>query len=294
MLQIDKLALEKSRAHITRGEETFKIVAIDDDLDCVERIEKLMSHIEGATYLYGFTDALEGVAYLKQHQADLVFLAIEMLDIKGIAIAKEIEKIVPTPAVCFVTNHSCYSYEAWRTNAVYCILKPVEKEDLECAIMRGRYYKLFKKMEAMKNINPRKIEMRCFPSFDVFVDDEIVEFANGKVKELLAFLVYQQGHWCTIDQIVFCVLEKHAEKSGKQYYRTLMYRLKRILQKYGIEYILETGYGRARVKPLYYNCEYYEYLKGNKELFQGAFMGTYLWAEEAVAFMTRESIRKKN
>lgn len=294
MLKKDNLILDKGGAHPAECGEDLKIIAIDDDTRCLKRIEELAGQIEGIRFQRGFTKPLEGIEYIKTHHIDVVFLAIAMADIGGIAVARKLEVLRPTPAVAFITKERNYSYDAWRTNAIDYILKPFDKEDLERAIGRARYYKLFKEMEARKNVSRKKIVMKCFPSFDVFVDDEIIEFANAKVKELLAFLVYQQGNWCTIDQIVFSVLEKQAEKSGKQYYRTLIYRLKNVLDRYGIGFILETGYGRARVKPMHYTCEYYEYLKGKRELFQGTFMGTYLWAEEMVAFMTRESIREKD
>lgn len=294
MLENDASRLGEDGAHIAGYAEDIRIVAIDDDPTCLKEIEKLVTEIEGVKYLGGFTDPLEGIEYIKKHRVDFVFLAIAMANIQGITVARQIEELDTAPAVSFVTRERNYSYDAWRTNAVDYILKPFEKKDLVRAIGRARYYKLFKEIEARKNVTQKKIWMKCFPSFDVFVDGEIVEFANRKVKELLAFLVYQQGNWCSIDQIVFSVLERQGEKSGKQYYRTLIHRLKNVLERYGIEFILETGYGRARVKPLHYECEYYEYLKGKKNLFQGAFMGTYLWAEDSVAFMIRESRRKDN
>lgn len=291
MLQRENSDLADNKIYSGKCLEDLKIIAIDDDLKCLERIEYLMGQVEGGNYIRGFTDPLKGIEYIKQHRIDFVLLAISMADIVGIDVARRIEKLRPSPAVAFVTKYRSYSFDAWRTNAVDYILKPIEKEELERAIGRARYYKLFWEIESTKNVSQKKILIKCFPSFEVLVDGVIVEFTNSKVKELLAFLIYQQGNWCTIDQIVFSVLEKQGEKSGKQYYRTLVFRLRKVLERYGIDFMLETGYGRARVRPLFYSCEYYEYLKGKKELFQGAFMGTYLWAEDAVAFMTRECNR---
>lgn len=242
--------------------EPMRIIAIDEDRASLEHIEALIRKTEGTEFLKGFTDPVEGIAYIEDHSVDLVFMAVAMSSMQGILAAQQIEKINPAVALAFVTREREYSYEAWRTNAVHYILKPIEAKDLERAILRARYYKVFVEMMAATDITIKDVFIKCFPSFDVFVKGEIVDFTYAKVKELFAFLVYQQGNWCTIDQIVFSILEDQEEKSGKQYYRTLMYRLKKVLGKYGIEYILETGYGRARMNPLYCRCEYYEYLRG--------------------------------
>ena len=287
---IDHSGIIKGAEHAAGYAEDLRIVAIDNDPISLKQIGDLITQMDGVKYQRGFLDVLDGIAYIKEQRVDLVFIAISMYSDQGIIVARQLEEMNPPPAIAFVTWRRDYSYDAWRTNAVDYILKPVKIEDLVRTVGRARYYKLFKEIEERKNVSKKQIVMKCFPSFDVFVDGEIVEF-NAKVKELLAFLVYQQGNWCTIDQIVFSVLEKQTEKSGIQYYRTLMHRLKNVLERYGIQFILETGYGRARIKSLHFTCEYYEYLKGKRDLFQGTFMGTYLWAEDANAFMTRESNR---
>ncbi len=290
-MQIDHSGIIKGAEHAAGYAEDLRIVAIDNDHISLKQIGDLITQMDGVKYQRGFLDVLDGIAYIKEQRVDLVFIAISMYSDQGIIVARQLEEMNPPPAIAFVTWRRDYSYDAWRTNAVDYILKPVKIEDLVRTVGRARYYKLFKEIEERKNVSKKQIVMKCFPSFDVFVDGEIVEFTYAKVKELLAFLVYQQGNWCTIDQIVFSVLEKQTEKSGKQYYRTLMHRLKNVLERYGIQFILETGYGRARIKSLHFTCEYYEYLKGKRDLFQGTFMGTYLWAEDANAFMTRESNR---
>lgn len=266
------------------------IIAIDDDAAVLERIKRFVSEVENTEYLGGFTEPSEGVAYVAEHKVDLVFLAVAMLRVQGLEVARQIQGMNRPPAIAFVTRAAQYSYDAWKTDAVDYILKPFKKSDLERAIYRARQYKLVKELELQGSYSRKKIYIKCFPSFDVFVDGDILEFTYGKVKELLAFLVYQQGNWSSIDQIVVYVLENHDERSGKEYYRTLIYRLKKILGKYGIGHILETGYGKARVNPAYFTCEYYQYIEGKQELFHDTFMGAYGWAGDAAAYMAEKIV----
>ncbi|MBQ9031758.1 MAG: hypothetical protein IJ106_09955 [Parasporobacterium sp.] len=52
------------------------------------------------------------------------------------------------------------------------------------------------------------------------------------------------------------------------------------LSKYQIADILESCYGKMQVVPEKYDCDYYQYLDGSRNLFKGEYMGTYVWAEE--------------
>ncbi len=49
------------------------IIAIDDDAAVLERIKRFVSEVENTEYLGGFTEPLEGVAYVAEHKVDLVF-----------------------------------------------------------------------------------------------------------------------------------------------------------------------------------------------------------------------------
>lgn len=276
-------------------QDNVKIIAIDPEPEVLNQIAMYVAEIEEAEFLEGFSNSIHALQFLKEHRVDLVFLAMVMEPMQGIQTAERIAEVKDAPVVAYVTWKKEYSYEAWKTHAVAYILKPFQKEDLECAVKRARYYKRIKLAEQIGNVagdettdnQKPEVFIKCFPAFDIYVNGEIIKFSSNKVKELLAFLVFRQGNWVEIDQIVFYILESHEERKGKQYYRTLMFRLKKVLEEYNIDNMLENGYGRARINPEYFTCEYYQYLNGSNEMFQGAFMGSYSWSEEAKAYMTR-------
>lgn len=267
------------------GVEKVGIVAIDQEQEALDMVQTCAQNLEGAEYLGGYTDFSEGINYLCKNKAELVLIGAELKEVRQNKLEDGLEELFYVPALAFMSDKTDYAYEAWKTEALDYILKPMTKERLRRVIERAKYYRLFRMLEEKKGPCGRNIYIKCFPAFDIFIDGKIVQFSYGKVKELLAFLVYQQGNWCSIDQIVLYVLENQEEKNAKEYYRTLMYRLKQRLESYGIRHILETGYGRARINPRYFVCEYYEYLKGKHELFQGTFLGAYGWAGDAAAYM---------
>lgn len=276
------------KMYTENGTEKVGIVAIDKGQEELDKVQVCARNLEGVEYLGGYTDFSEGINYLCKHEAGLVLVGTELKEVKQGKLKNSLEELVYAPAVAFMSDKTDYAYEAWKAEALDYILKPITEERLRRAVERVKYYRFFQMLEEKKGPCGKNIYIKCFPSFDVFINGKIVQFSYGKVKELLAFLVYQQGNWCSIDQIVVYVLENYDEKTGKEYYRTLMYRLKHKLESYGIRHILETGYGRARINPRYFVCEYYEYLKGRRELFQGTFMGAYGWAGDAAAYMSRQ------
>ncbi len=109
-------------------------------------------------------------------------MAVAMLRVQGLEVARQIQEMNRPPAIAFVTRAAQYSYDAWRTDAVDYILKPFKKSDLERAIYRARQYKLVKEIELQGSYSRKKIYIKCFPSFDVFVDGDILEFTYGKSK----------------------------------------------------------------------------------------------------------------
>ena len=133
--------------------------------------------------------------------------------------------------------------------------------------------------------------IRCFPDFELFINETPVSFKSRKAKELLALLVHYEGNWVPIDKITFCLLENCEEHSSKNYSRTILYRLKQALAPYHLEQLVESAYGKMRVHTEQFTCDYYNYLQGQTELFQGDYMGEYPWAETTRAAMWTKMVK---
>ena len=68
----------------------------------------------------------------------------------------------------------------------------------------------------------------------------------------------------------------------------MLFRLKQKLKEVGSEKLVESAYGKARVSPALFTCDYYRCLKGEKDLFFGEYMSDYDWAEQTLADMRRK------
>ena len=109
----------------------MRAVCVDDEKLITDYLVSLCREIPPLTEAQGFTRGREALAWLREHEADLVLLDIDMPDLNGIALAAEIKKIRPDTAVIFLTGFSEYAVQAFELRASGYLLKPVRAEKLE-------------------------------------------------------------------------------------------------------------------------------------------------------------------
>ena len=133
----------------------------------------------------------------------------------------------------------------------------------------------------------RRVSIRTFGHFDVFVDGEPVVFHYEKSKEMLAVLVDRNGGYVSNPYLISCLWE--SEPYGEKIQgrcRQAAHRLTETLKQYGIEDIIEKADGKRRLVPEQVDCDYYNYLKGRRipgQQFNGAYMSDYSWGEETLS-----------
>lgn len=265
----------------------MKYMIIDDEMNASNLLKRILDRYEGLSpedQILIFNDSVLAWDQIQAAPPDLIFLDIEMPKITGEELARRITALpAPRPFIIFITAFPQYSLFAWDTGAVSYILKPYSARSVYEAIER------FKKLSASPMPAPQtrsdKPFIRCFPDFELMKDNEPVFFKNRKSKELLAYLVHNQGNWVPLEKITFSLFEDLDELSSKNYLRTVLFRLKKTLSENGLEHLIETKYGSMRVNTAAFLCDYYQYLDGRTELFKGDYMGEYPWAETTRGFM---------
>jgi two-component system LytT family response regulator len=96
-------------------------IAIDDEPFALEVIRAHGSKVPFLNLAACFTNAFEALAYLAQHQVDLLFLDIKMPDISGLEL---MESLQPKPLVIFTTAYAEHAVQSYELNAVDYLLKP--------------------------------------------------------------------------------------------------------------------------------------------------------------------------
>lgn len=301
-------------------------VLVDDEERALNLLRIMLTRFDGFSkendHIYTFTQPVEALDFIRRTLVDVVFLDIEMPMLNGITLGKQISEELPAPPeIIYVTAFPEYSLDAWDIGAFGYILKPYDPKQISAVLNRVLKYHAAaaESITSAASIEvktgfgtenhghtppdataeKRNTQMhsnslphiRCFPDFELFINKTPVSFKSRKAKELLALLVHYEGNWVPIDKITFCLLENCEEHSSKNYSRTILYRLKQALAPYHLEQIVESAYGKMRVHTEQFTCDYYDYLQGQTELFQGDYMGEYPWAETTRAAMWTKMVK---
>ena len=97
-------------------------VAIDDEQAAIEVLNNHAGKTEFVNLIATFTNPIEAVEYINQHQVDLVFLDINMPDISGVDIP---QMLINKPSIIFTTAYSEYAVRSYELNAVDYLVKPI-------------------------------------------------------------------------------------------------------------------------------------------------------------------------
>lgn len=138
------------------------------------------------------------------------------------------------------------------------------------------------------------IKIRCFGSFEAFLDGTPIHFRYQKTKELLAYLIDRRGAMCTNRELE-AYLWSESSDSGKRHYAYLLKikeELIRIFKDAGYEDVLIRRRGNIAINPDLVDCDYYRCLKGSRDpedQFRGEYMRQYSWGEYTLGYLLSKS-----
>lgn len=259
----------------------MRVIVVDDMLSARKLMSAILEEITDVELVASFGTAEEAMRFLKENEIDIIFLDVVMPGMTGIEMAHALEAQLNPSEIIFVTGHAEYALDAWRTNAHAYILKPFVREDIERAIARCMLCRRSRDSE-------KKVEIRCFPGFDVFLDGEPIRFKSAKSKELLAYLVQNRGEWVKSEKLTYILFGDKDEKTSQAHLRVIFHRLRGTLKEHNLAELLETSFNQSRVRTELFECDYYRYLSGRKEEFHGEYLHDYSWGEPVLSLMLRE------
>lgn len=115
----------------------LNVLIVDDELPARERLKRLVEELPGcsvAGVCSNGTDALPLVGELKPA---VVLLDIRMPGMTGIEVARHLSALEDPPAIVFTTAYDEYALEAFESQAVGYLLKPVRSERLAQALRQA-------------------------------------------------------------------------------------------------------------------------------------------------------------
>ena len=115
----------------------FKTLIVDDEPLAREGLRILLSNDPDIAEIAEAKDGRDAVIAIRDMQPDLVFLDVQMPEMDGFSVVREIgaERM---PAVVFVTAHDEYAIQAFEINAIDYLLKPVTSRRFHEALRRAK------------------------------------------------------------------------------------------------------------------------------------------------------------
>ncbi|MBN1925613.1 MAG: response regulator transcription factor [Prolixibacteraceae bacterium] len=119
---------------------SIKTILVDDEIEALDSLEFLLSEFHEVKVMQKLTNPVELFSSLQIVQPDLLFLDINMKQISGIELIKQIRKVNQKLPIIFVTAYENYALEALQHHAFDYLLKPVERKKLENTIHNVKSY----------------------------------------------------------------------------------------------------------------------------------------------------------
>jgi two-component system, LytTR family, response regulator len=110
---------------------------VDDEPLAREGLRMLLAQDPEITTIHEAKDGREAVRAILDFEPDLVFLDVQMPEMDGFSVVREIDTR-QIPAIVFVTAHDKYAIQAFEVNAIDYLLKPVTGERFAKALERAK------------------------------------------------------------------------------------------------------------------------------------------------------------
>lgn len=116
---------------------THSAVIADDEPLLRHHLNKLLGECWPELEIVGLAkNGQEALQLIEQHKPSVVFLDIKMPQLDGMAAAKILDKSGTEAQIVFVTAYDEYALQAFETNAVDYLLKPLSEKRLEQCIAK--------------------------------------------------------------------------------------------------------------------------------------------------------------
>lgn len=266
----------------------MKTIIVDDELWAVKQLESAFGGRPGIELVGIFRNGESALEFAKKNPVKFALLDVRMGGMSGIELGRELRKLYPDIIIVYVSSYPEYFSDAYRdVRADYYILKPYNDEDVQDVLDR---------VELLSHRQKKRIQVRTFGRFDLFIDGSPVRFSNAKAKELLALCIDHKGGTVRMEEAVDKLWEGSPfNENVKTRYRKAVAYLNALFLEYQVPGVFESGYGTCCIKKDSIDCDYYEYLESEgKSTFFGEYMFEYSWAEETTALLEMQMFNKRD
>jgi len=115
----------------------LSVLIVDDELPARERLQRLVAEVPGCTVAGVCSNGADTLPLVGKLKPAVVLLDIRMPGMTGIEVARHLGALEHPPAIVFTTAYDEYALQAFDSQAVDYLLKPVRRERLEQALKQA-------------------------------------------------------------------------------------------------------------------------------------------------------------
>lgn len=247
----------------------MNILLVDDERLALESLKKAVSEALPQANSTTFQRASQAINFAETTQIDIAFLDIDMPIMNGLEMARALQALNPQVNIIFVTGFAEYALEAFDLCASAYLTKPIIPEGIAKAMRQLRH-----------PVEQRRVRLRCFGNFEIYCDGAPIHFTLTRTKELLAYLVDRQGSECRKNEIISALFE---DEFNVEYYKKLRKDLIDTLAALGLEELILVSRGGLALNKELVQCDYYDYLAGDRAAPPPEYMTQYSFGEQTFA-----------
>lgn len=252
----------------------MKILIVDDEEMLLEEMKCIVQEVKPEAEIICADSCNQALDVVRQEMVDVAFLDIEMPQMNGIELARQLKDKCPNMNIVFATAYSKYALDAFSVYVSDYLLKPINKKQVE---------KAFTNFRIPVQYEEHKLRVQCFGKFEVFYQEEPVTFRRSLAKEMFAYLVDLKGASANTAEICAVLWEDSVKaKENRSYFRSIVAELKRVLKECGAEHVFVCKRNHFAIVAKEIECDYYKFLEGDiaaVNSYQGEYMSQYSWAE---------------
>ncbi len=251
-------------------------LTLDYNQNSIRTIQLFLQAYDPGGVHFATNNSVEAMEYALEEALDLVFLEIDMPDMSGFEVARNIRKLQPRIDIVFVTSNPKYAVQAFEMFASGYLVKPVRDSQLEELLFNLRYTKPVREPK-----DDKKLKVQCFGRFEAWFEGEPLSFRSEETKMLLAILVDRKGEMSGLKELSRILLPKErGEDPFDTNIRIWIADLQTTLTLLGIGGVLIREPDKIGINPRMLDCDYYEYENGGLNdgvKFSGEYMSQYFF-----------------
>lgn len=193
------------------------ILIVDDESLARQRLLRMVEKIEGFAVVAEADNAEDALVAITQYDPDIVLLDIRMPGRDGLSLAQDIAELEDAPAVIFCTAFDQYALDAFGTNAVGYLLKPVKAEQLLQVLEKAQKLNKIQRVAAQKDSKPKLETQRTHIAAKTRRGVELIPLDD--VRYFLADQKYVTVHHRSGEHLLDETLKELEEEFGARFVR---------------------------------------------------------------------------